>query len=231
MASVALIGPDGAGKTTLTRMLEQSNVLPFRYLYMGIDIPASNLALPTSRLIERLKRRSGPRGDAATPGSRRGRRSLLRRLGRRVWAAARLCNRLAEQWFRQVVSWYYQARGYVVLYDRHYVFDFSPEITGETLSFDKRLHQWYLWRIYPRPDLVVFLDAPGELLYARKGELSPEELERRRQAFLAAGRRLKNFVRVDATRPLPEVFDEVTDHVVRFCQRPVRQPAEARDMR
>jgi thymidylate kinase len=231
MASVALIGPDGAGKTTLTRMLEQSDVLPFRYLYMGIDIPASNLALPTSRLIERLKQRGPAAGGGTAATSRPARKGLLRRLGRRVWSLARLCNRLAEQWFRQFVSWYYQARGYVVLYDRHFVFDFSPEITGEALSLDKRLHQWYLWHIYPRPDLVIFLDAPGALLYARKGEQTPEELERRRQAFLATGRRLRNFVRVDATRPLPEVFAEVTDHVVRFCQRPVRQPAEARDMR
>src|SRR5690606_34602142 len=77
MASVALIGPDGAGKTTLTRMLEQSDVLPFRYLYMGIDIPASSLALPTSRLIERLKQRGPAAGGGTAATSRPARKGLL----------------------------------------------------------------------------------------------------------------------------------------------------------
>ena len=52
MASIALIGPDGAGKTTVTRFLEASSLLPFKYLYMGINLEASNVALPTFRFIE-----------------------------------------------------------------------------------------------------------------------------------------------------------------------------------
>src|SRR3989442_325936 len=56
MSSIAIIGPDGAGKTTITRMLQASSSLPLKYLYMGINIEASNFALLTSRLIEHLKR-------------------------------------------------------------------------------------------------------------------------------------------------------------------------------
>jgi thymidylate kinase len=212
MASVALIGPDGAGKTTLTQMLVASGVLPFRYLYMGIDIPASNVALPTSRWIERYKQRAA----AEPPGPTR-RSGMVGPLRRQAWAAARLVNRVADQWFRQSVSWMYELRGFVVLYDRHFFFDFSPEITGGGGALDRRLHEWHLRRCYPRPGLVIFLDAPGHVLYARKHESSVEELERRRQAFLAAGQRLRHFVRVDATRPLPEVYEEIAAHVVRYC--------------
>ena len=221
MPAVALIGPDGAGKTTVTRMLVESGILPFRYLYMGVDIRSSNIALPTSRLIERIKGRAG---DEAAPRTAPAARGLTQRLTRAAWASARLANRIAEQWFRQCVSWYYQACGYVVLYDRHYYFDYSPEITAtDPRSVDRSLHEWHLQRIYPRPDLVIFLDAPGALLYERKGELTPDELERRRQGFLAAGRRLPRFVRVDATRPLPDVYAEVTALVTGFC----RQQAQA----
>jgi len=43
--------------------------------------------------------------------------------------------------------------------------------------------------------------APAEVLFARKGEKTLEELERRRQAFLQLRYRAKNFVQIDATRP------------------------------
>jgi thymidylate kinase len=48
------------------------------------------------------------------------------------------------------------------------------------------------------------------VLFARKGEKALEELERRRQAFLQLGHRVKNFVRIDATRPFHVVYDEVS---------------------
>lgn len=218
MPSVALIGPDGAGKTTLTRMLEESGVLPFRYLYMGVEISASNVALPTSRLAAWLKRQlrrphgdaqeQGPRSSSASPGRPR-RRSRAR-------AVARLANRLCEEWYRQLVSWYYQGRGYVVLYDRHFLFDFAPEIAPEPQSLEQRIHAWCLTHLYPRPDLVIFLDAPGRVLFARKAESTVAELERRRQGFLRQGARFPNFVRVDATRPLAEVYQDITAHVLRL---------------
>jgi adenylate kinase family enzyme len=223
MSSVTLIGPDGAGKTTLTRRLEASGLLPFRYLYMGVNISASNVALPTSRLADRLKgRSSSDPGTHAPAGGAAGRRGVKGR----IRALARLGNRLAEEWFRQLVSWGYQLRGFVVLYDRHFVFDFAPEIEGRaTDGFDARLHRWCLTHLYPRPDLVIFLDAPGEVHHARKGESTVEELERRRQAFLRQGERLPNFVRVDATRPLEEVYREVAAQVVHFCgDRPDGEP-------
>jgi thymidylate kinase len=133
-----------------------------------------------------------------------------------VRAVARVVNRLADAWFRQAVSWYYQLQGFVVLYDRHFVFDYAPEIAADQPdSFDRSLHRWLLRRFYPRPSLVIFLDAPGAVLFARKGESSIEELERRRQAFLRQGQRLRRFVRVDATKSPDDVYDEVLFHVLR----------------
>lgn len=198
MATVALIGPDGAGKTTLTRMLMQSRLARFKYLYMGIDIPGSNVALPTARLVQRLRARRRGQGRVAAF----------------VRGYARLVHRLADEWFRQIVSWSYEWRGYTVLYDRHFALDFAPEIvSGAGWPLHKRLHGWCLQRLYPLPDLIIFLDAPGELLFARKGELTVQELERRRQGFLLMGSRLPGFVRVDASRPLPEVYAEIS-HLV-----------------
>lgn len=219
MSTIALIGPDGAGKTTITGMLRESGVLPFKYLYMGVNVSASNVALPSVRLGAYLKRRLG-RGDAVSAGAppRAGTGTPVRRGAvRRVWSAARLANRLADAWFRQLVSWSYELRGYVVLYDRHFALDFAHEIAADASDpLDRRVYRWCLTHLYPVPDIVIFLDAPGAVLYARKGESTVEELERRRQAFLSQGQRLPCFHRVDATRPLPEVYQEVTDQIVRL---------------
>jgi thymidylate kinase len=221
MPAIALIGADGAGKTTLTRMLEDSDLLRFKYLYMGINTSSSNLALPTSRLVEFLKPRL--RREEAEPQQHRGSQSSFGRTKKQphpLWVTARLVNRVAEEWFRQLVSWYYQVQGYAMLYDRHFLFDFAPGISTDVREpLDKRLHRWLLVHLYPRPDLVIFLDAPGEVLYARKGESTVEELERRRQAFLRQGEGCAGFIRVDATQPLGDVYDQVARHIVHFAGR------------
>jgi len=73
-----------------------------------------------------------------------------------------------------------------------------------------------LTRCYPRPQLVIFLDAPAEILFARKGEGSVELLQWRRQEYLALREVLPNFTVVDATLPLDQVIDEVVTVIESF---------------
>jgi thymidylate kinase len=134
---------------------------------------------------------------------------------------ARLVNFLGEEWYRQLLSWSYQARGYIVLYDRHFLFDFSLDgVDSDVSTFERRLHRWILTRLYPRPSLAVYLDAPAEVLFARKGEKTPEELENRRQAFLHQATQFRNFVRVDGTQPLSQVCAEVSRLIAEHSGRP-----------
>jgi len=221
MPSIALIGADGAGKTTITRMLEESSLLPFRYLYMGINIKSSNVALPSSRLVERLKayrhKKLSVSQSQNSPTDERN--NFKRKSAGKLWSTARLANRLAEEWYRQLLSWYYQIRGYTVLYDRHFLFDFSGDIgDDESQPLTQRLHRWCLTYFYPRPNLVIYLDAPAEVLLARKGEATLQYLEYRRQAFIRQGKLTRNFVQVDATQPLDTVYAEVTKQVLQFYE-------------
>jgi teichuronic acid biosynthesis glycosyltransferase TuaC len=220
MASVAIIGPDGAGKTTITRMLQGSSSLRLKYIYMGINTEASNYALPMSRFAEYIRRRDQNRNyDKSTAAGKafQHRENENISLGAKLWAAGRLANYFAEEWYRQLLSWGYQTRGYIALYDRHFLFDFSLDgVDPDPPSFDRRLHRWFLSRFYPRPDLVIYLDAPAEVLFLRKREKSIEELERRRQAFIRQGMQVRNFVRVDATQSLDKVYAEVNKHITQF---------------
>jgi len=225
VACIALIGGDGAGKTTITRRLLDARRLPFRYLYMGINLESSNVALPTTRLLQRLRGGAQrPASTHATAGARpkpRGVRGALR-------AGARLLYRLSEEWYRQALCWLAELRGEIVLCDRHFVYDFyEPAARRAGKGLADRLHLWILERVYPRPDLVLFLDAPPEVLFARKGEATLEFLAGRRAAILELGAGDRRFARVDATQPLDAVTAEVEARIDGFLAGRGRAPRSA----
>jgi len=182
-------------------------------LVHGRKYRASNHALPTSRLVEYFKRRKNrnPERTAAWMTRRPDEKTQSDLRGVGCGAIGRLINRLLEEWYRQLLSWGYQIGGYAVVYDRHFLYDFTLDgIDGEKQPADQRLHRWLLEKCYPQPHLTIYLDAPAEVLFARKGEKTLEELERRRQAFLQLRYRAKNFVQIDATRPFDVVYAEVS---------------------
>ena len=216
MAAIALVGGDGAGKSTIGQMLQRSELLPFKYLYMGINLESSNMMLPTSRLLRYLRRcQTTNTTRPAGPVSK-----SEKRAGSSAKAVLRLINRLTEEWFRQILSWSYQSRGYIALYDRHYLFDFyKTRNAAHQVPLAERVHLWCLSRLYPKPDLIIFLDAPPAVLVARKcDDKTVEFLESRRAAILELGARTPGFVRVDATQPLEHVYREVLDHIERRRQ-------------
>lgn len=162
--TVALLAPDGAGKSTLAEGLTRSLFVPARMVYMGY-----------------YQRGAAPR----TAGPRR---------AKGLGAAARL----ARQWGRYLRARWYRGRGQVVIFDR-YGYDLNLPGTRREHGL-RRWRNWALAHACPAPDLVLLLDAPGEVLYARKGEHDPEHLERQRQGYLALQARLPQLVVLDATQ-------------------------------
>ncbi len=223
--TVALVGGDGAGKSTIAAMLVKCSPFAVKCLYMGASILSADKMLPTSRLAAYLKLRI-LRKEAESTG-----RPLSEPISsntfhfgsaRRgaIWVSLRLVNRIAEAWYRNILSLIYQLRGNVVIYDRHFLFDApfpaSNSQGGNSMKLVDRLEYWFFNYCYPRPDLVIFLDVPPEVLFRRKGEAGIPYLNRKRMAILERGKTMDNFVCVDANQPVEKVLADVTQHIVHF---------------
>jgi thymidylate kinase len=219
MLTVALIGPDGSGKSTISERLQTELGLPVRSIYMGVNLHKSNVLLPHMRLVATLRRRG--RGDELEVASdienfKPAPTTLPRRALASVRSSLRLANWLAEESYRLWVARRETRRGRVVIFDRHFFADFFASdirADGAARPLARRIHGFMLLHVFPKPDLVVCLDAPAEVLYARKPEGTLERVQRKREASLAALTALPHTLLIDATRPPDEIVSEVATAV------------------
>jgi thymidylate kinase len=167
--TVALVGPDGAGKSSSAAALAHSFPLAVRTVYMS---PAMT-----------PRRGPSPRG-------------------------ARLAFRIGAQLARWCRAQALRLRGRLVIFDRYAYDALLP--ARWPLGPRGRLRRWLLGHACPAPQLIVVLDAPGELLHARTGEHDPAVLEAERRAYLRLARGRARAIVVDATREPDRVRRDVT---------------------
>lgn len=221
--TVALIGPDGSGKTTVAGRLDDRLPLPMTRMYMSINPASGTYLLPTTRLSWMLRGR--PEHIESAYWEHRS------RVVGQAATGLNLLNRIAEEWYRALVAELLVRRGRIVLFDRHYYFDYwATDIAAPNRRKEERLHGWVLAR-YPRPDLTIYLDAPPEVLLARKGEGTLASVTTLRRELLEVVGQEPGAVVLDGTRPVAEVVEAVVAAVQAFADRAVPTGSDAQPRR
>ncbi|MFQ5603854.1 MAG: hypothetical protein ACE5HS_11345 [bacterium] len=192
--AVALLAPDGAGKSSLAVALTNDLRLKARRVYLGGNVQARTVKLPGSAwLHQHIKSRNG-RAASKNPFQ--------------IWLKGlNFCNKLLERWLCALVAHYHILRGRIVVFDR-YIYD--SWLHKKSDSVWKRIRRGLFEGGLPQPELVVLLDAPGDVLFQRKGEHSPAWLEQQRQSYLKLVDKISNMRVVDATQSTESVKSEVT---------------------
>jgi len=224
MITVTLVGADGSGKSTLAKKLLEVLQYPTVYIYMGENPQAATHMLPTTRFWSYLKQRNGAIDLGGPPDSSKIAplpKAPIKRLLKELKSAIRVTNLVSEEWYRQLIIWYYRFRRYIVITDRHFYLDYyyhHIHPNGQQLTLAARIHGSILAKLYPKPGIVLYLDAPPEVLYARKREGSPELLESRRQEYINLSQAVKRFHALDATQPIEIVTQQATRLILAYIE-------------
>lgn len=125
----------------------------------------------------------------------------------------RVAGRPITIWRRYLSARAHQLRGRAVVFDRYTYDAWLPPRPPLVLA--KRLYFWALAHACPAPDLVLLLDAPTDVIAARKREDTPEEIAWQRRHFLNLGRRVPRLQVVDANRPHGEVKADILERLWR----------------
>jgi thymidylate kinase len=121
-------------------------------------------------------------------------------------------------WRRWLRAQWHLAHGRVVVFDR-YVHEARLPARPPLLAL-KRPYHWLLARACPSPDLTIVLDAAGDVVYGRKQENPPGELDVERRSYSRMAREIRGAQVVDANRAPEAVRAEVMNLLwVRLAER------------
>jgi thymidylate kinase len=191
---VVFLGPDGAGKSTVLRKIEQ------------------NLA-PAFRLTKRYHLRPffGRPSDSDIPNPNPHGRPLRDMFSSFV--------KLAVWWLDFTIGYCVDVfprlvSSTFVLFDRYYC----------DLSVDHQRYRYggptwlvtLVGKLIPSPNIVILLQAPVEVIRARKQEVPDAEIARQIALYKRALRRMPNGYVVDSSRPLGEVVSAVEEIILAY---------------
>lgn len=166
---VAVIGPDGAGKGTVVAALEDAIPVATQAVYLGLRTRRAAPSAPAAGTGSGAGGPSAPTAAGSPGGWRRRLEPLLVTKGL-LHHALTLARAYLGAW-----------QGRIVLCDRHPLEALA--IDPRTTRLARVIERVVVRRVFPWPDRVIVLDAPAEVMFARKQEHGVERIERWRQCY------------------------------------------------
>ena len=191
---VAVLGPDGAGKSTLIDRLEA-------------DLSGAFRRTARFHLMPGLFRKKG-NGSPVTNPHGEPPRSFLASLFKLVYY---FLDYTLGYWLKVRPA---LAKSTLVLFDRYYD-DLLIDPLRYRYGGPMWLAQW-LARLIPRPDLWLILDVPEDELLRRKQEVPFEELHRQREAYRRLTSELSDAIILDGSLPPEEVACQAEDALLEY---------------
>ena len=183
--SIALLAPDGAGKSTLAERLRNDPGLDAKVVYAGLY---GNARSGFKKWLDQ-KAEQNPASWLTCPTR-----------------VLRSYTRLLQHWKRLIVATFSRMTGKTVIFDRYFYDQWTSTLPDSRRSRIRRRVYGFGW---PTPELIILLDAPSEVLYRRKQEHTREQLERQRKGYLALRSRLPQMKVIDASQKAATVEREV----------------------
>jgi thymidylate kinase len=121
----------------------------------------------------------------------------------------KLGNLLAEAWYRQLVARRLARQGNLVIFDRHFMADYPDSYQSTSIPALRRLRHAILRRAVPQPQVLIYLDAPANVLLRRKGEGTEASLNRQRQAYRTLVEQHPLGAIIDSNRQIDDVIHDV----------------------
>jgi hypothetical protein len=170
---VVLIGPDGCGKTTVSRRIVERADLPFARREL---VHESFYVLPRlDRVVALWEHLTHAQPPPSAPDGRH--MAMLPLLP--VWASVLIVTYHAMDMFLgRLRLWRLRRQSCLLVFDRSFYDYFFLRGHGN-------LPRWYLRlvsRLVPAPDLMLYLDRDAARIYEDKPELSLEEIRRQQRA-------------------------------------------------
>ena len=192
---VVMLGPDGVGKSTVVEVLQRDLAPAFCGIEYGTFAPGL------------LPHKPPPQGAGGQPHGKPP-RSLPASIIKALW------------WIVYYSLGYHLtirpvlARGGLALNHRYCV-----DAIVDSRRYRYKGPQWMLrlaWRLARKPDLVFLLDAPPEVVQARKKEVAFEETVRQRDAYRKLVQAMPYGHIIDSTQPVADVVADVERIIFEF---------------